>query len=100
MPFNDNSLTNQLQTAIGYMLNFGECFVPNNRNYLTLYIWSKGGNFRAVFDVTDQVRNAPNPKNVHIVIDTKIIVPPPIAGDDGLDPSVDEWKDFYFDVIL
>lgn len=100
MPFKENELTNQQQTAIGNMFNFGECFVFNNRNYLTLYIWSKGGNFRAVFDVTDQVRNAPDPHNVHIVIDTKIVVPPPIAGDDGLDPSVDEWKDFYFDVIL
>lgn len=100
MPFKDNSLIDQQQTAIGSMYNFGDCHMQNRPNYLTLYIWSKGGNFRAVFDVTKQVQNAPNPKNVHIVIDTKIVVPPPISGDDGLDPSVDEWKDFYYDVIL
>lgn len=100
IPFKDNSLIDQQQTAIGGMYNFGDCDMQNRRNYLTLYIWSKGGNFRAVFDVTNQVRNAPNPKNVHIVIDSKIVVPPPISGDDGLDPWVDEWKDFYYDVIL
>lgn len=100
MPFKENTLTNQQQTAIGSMYNFGDYHILNQRNYLTLYIWSKGGNFRAIFDVTNQVQNAPNPKNVNLVIDTKIVVPPPISGDDGLDPSVDGWKDFYYDVIL
>ena len=100
MPFEDNLVIDGQHTGVGSMLNFGELNLRDNHNYLTLYIWSKGGNFRAIFDVTDQVMNAPDPKNVHIVIDTKLVVPPPIGGGDGLEPSVDEWEDVYYDIIL
>lgn len=100
MIFADNDLVNNKNTAIGNMLNLGYYHNPSNKNYLILYIWSPGGNLRAIFDVTDQVRKAPDPHNVHIVIDTKIIVSPPIDDNDGLDPSVDEWKDIIYDVIL
>lgn len=100
MPFEDNQNLDKQHMCIGSMLNFGESSMLNNHNYLTLYIWSKGGNFRATFDVTNQVMNAPDPKNVHIVIDTKLVVPPPISGGDGLEPTVDEWEDVYYDIIL
>lgn len=100
MVFDDNTLSDQTTKAIGNMLNLGYYHNALNRNYLILYLWSPGGNLRAVFDVTDQVKKAPDPHNVHIVIDTKIIVPPPIDDNEGLDPSVDEWKDIIYDVIL
>lgn len=100
MPFFKNELQNSYHTASGSMLNLGDFNIRSNRNILTLYIWSPGGNLRAEYDVTDQVRNAPDPRNVHIIINTSIIVPPPIEGDEGINPSVDEWKDIIYDVIL
>ncbi|MGL5790254.1 MAG: DUF5119 domain-containing protein [Bacteroidales bacterium] len=100
MTFGDNDLINNKQTAVGDMYNLGYYHNLANRNYLILYIWSPGGNLRATFDVTDQVRKAPDPHHVHIIIDTKIVVSPPIDDNDGLDPSVDEWKDIIYDVIL
>ena len=100
MTFSDNKLTGDCSSAIGNMYNLGYYHNKGNHNYLILYIWSPGGNLRAIFDVTDQVRKAPDPRNVHIVIDQKIVVPTPIDGDEGVDPTVDEWKDLTYDVIL
>lgn len=100
MTFSDNKLTGDCSSAIGNMYNLGYYHNKGNHNYLILYIWSPGGNLRAIFDVTDQVRKAPDPRNVHIVIDQKIVVPTPIDGDEGIDPTVDEWKDLTYDVIL
>lgn len=100
MTFADNQLTDNDQQAIGSMFNLGYCHDMSVRNILTLYIWSPGGNLRATFDVTDQVRNAPDPHNVHIVINTKIVVSPPIDGEEGINPSVDDWEDKIYDIIL
>lgn len=100
MPFFNNELENHELSAVGSMLNLGDYNSYTNKNILTLYIWSPGGNLKASFDVSDQVRNAPDPHNVHIIINTSIVVPPPIEGDEGIDPSVDEWKDITYDVIL
>ncbi|MEG2946925.1 MAG: DUF5119 domain-containing protein [Bacteroidales bacterium] len=100
MPFMGNLAEGNNTTIEGEMQNLGYFRHSGVRNYLTLYLWSPGGNLRAVFDVTDQVHNAPDPHRVNIIIQTTITVPPPIAGDDGLYPSVDEWQDLYFDVIL
>ena len=100
MPFMGNLAEGNKEMIEGKMQNLGYYHHPDTRNYLTLYLWSPGGNLRATFDVTDQVHNAPDPHRVNIIIQTTITVPPPIEGDDGLDPSVDEWQDLYFDVIL
>lgn len=49
-------------------------------------------------DVTDQVRNAADPKNVHIVIDG-LELPKPVSGD-GFDPSVDDWDEEDHDINI
>lgn len=100
MPFMGNLSEQNQEMIVGEMQNFGYFRDPSTRNLLTLYLWSPGGNIMATFDVTNQVRNAPDPRNVHIIINTTITVPPPIEGDDGIDPSVDEWKDITFDIIM
>lgn len=100
MPFSDNRLGNANRTILGSMLNTGFNKSKDNKNILTLYLWSPGGNYRAKFDVTDQVHNAPDPRNVHIVINTEVVIPHPIDGGEGIDPSVDKWHDLTYDVIL
>ncbi|MGL4292857.1 MAG: DUF5119 domain-containing protein [Bacteroidales bacterium] len=100
VPFNGNIAEDNKAMIIGQMYNLGYFRNTSARNILTLYLWTPGGNLKATFDVTDQIRTAPNPHRVNIIIKTKITVPPPIEGDDGLNPSVDEWQDIYYDVIM
>lgn len=100
MPFMGNIAEDNQKMIVGEMQNLGYFRNPSVRNYLTLYLWSPGGNIKAAFDVTEQVWNAPDPHHVNIIIHTTITITPPIEGDDGLDPSVDEWKDVNVDVIL
>ncbi|MGL5786819.1 MAG: DUF5119 domain-containing protein [Bacteroidales bacterium] len=100
IPFKDNEMNIAQEMATGEMINLGNFKARAVKNILTLYLWTPAGNFRAVYDVTDQVVNAPDPHHVHIIIKTSIIIPPPIEGGEGLDPSVDEWKDINYDIIL
>ncbi|MDE7380994.1 MAG: DUF5119 domain-containing protein [Muribaculaceae bacterium] len=75
-------------------LTFGEC--PNQRlnHNVTIYVLlNDGTKWFKTFDVTDQVRNAPDPRNVHIVIDG-LELPKPIAnGGGGFKPEVNDWND-------
>ena len=99
IPFAANEINIPQRMGTGNMVNMGY-FKSKPKTVLTLYLWTKGGNFRATYDVTEQVQNAPDPHHVHIIIKTSLIIPPPIEGDDGLNPSVDEWKDINYDIIL
>lgn len=46
------------------------------------------------FDVTEQVRKAPDPFHVHIIIDhTLFKIPKPITNGNGFDVDVDDWSD-------
>lgn len=44
------------------------------------------------FDVTDQVRHASDPRNVHIVLDG-LTLPKPLANGSGFRPTVDDWQE-------
>lgn len=49
-------------------------------------------------DVTEQVRSAPDPQNVHIVIDG-LELPTPVSGG-GFDPSVSDWDEVHHDIDI
>lgn len=73
-------------------LTFGKNKLSKSSNILTLYLIIKDGSrWSYQFDVTDQIDNAPDPHNVHIVV-RGIELPTPISGDGtGLLPDVDDW---------
>lgn len=75
----------------GEFLNFGQCPDFRLKNELRLYYFLNDGTGLAYsFDVTDQAHDAPDPRNVHIVL-RGLPIPDPIAGAGGLKPVVDDW---------
>lgn len=79
-------------TITGRVHGFGLSTADNKLRTLVLYvILTDKSRQYYTFDVSAQVNNAPDPRNVHIVIDG-LTLPKPIAeGDGGFKPSVDEW---------
>ncbi len=51
------------------------------------------------YNVTDQVNDAPDRKNVHIIIDG-MELPIAISNGDGFDPSVDDWQGEDLDIPM
>lgn len=79
-------------SVFGSFLNFGNTYNRSHRNYLTVYlIYENHTGSYATFDVTDQVRNAPDPRNVNIVVNG-LDLPYPIASGSGFVPNVNEWN--------
>ena len=101
IPFMGNVSVDNKGMVEGEMQNFGYIKNSDVKNYLTTYLWRPGGNVKATYDVTDQLRNAPDPRNVNIVIHTTITIPDEIGNDDeGLDPTVEDWIDIEDTIIL
>lgn len=74
-------------------LTFGECNTKVVPHYITVYLYlTDGTKWFKTFDVTSQVTEAPDPRNVHIVIDG-LELPQPISGTGGFDPDVNDWND-------
>lgn len=72
-------------------LTFGVPTNSDHKHYVTLYtIYANGEGEYHSYDVTDQVRKAPDPKHVDIVI-RGLKIPMPIGGGGGVDVSVNEW---------
>lgn len=81
----DNSLR-------GTMRNLGDCLDKEVPNKLVIYtILKDGTKWSCVMDVTDQVRKAPDPYEVDIVID-KLPIPSKIDGNSGFTPGVSDWQ--------
>lgn len=72
-------------------LTFGVPTNSNHRHYVTLYtVYSNGEGEYHTYDVTDQVRGAPDPRHVDIVI-RGLKIPKPIGGGGDIDVSVNDW---------
>lgn len=91
------------KTIVGKFITFGrnpDFSIPNRMN---LYVVMDDGN-KFVYgssldkwDVTSQVINAPDRRNVHIIIDG-LDLPQPIENGSGFAPDVDDWNDVNVDI--
>ena len=54
-------------------------------------ILNDGKKYSFTYDVTAQIHEAPDPKNVHIVLDG-LPLPKPIDNGGGFAPTVDDWN--------
>lgn len=80
-------------TAGGCFYTFGIPFVPIVKNVLSLYVVLKDGRrFCYEFDVTDQVRYAPNPMDVHLIIRGLTLEIPHPGDGTAFDVNVDGWE--------
>ena len=71
---------------------FGYPATSTNTQYLTVYaILNDGKKYSFTYDVTEKIHNAPDPANVHILLDG-LPLPKPIDNSGGFNPDVDEWS--------
>lgn len=89
LPFSCNS--DRVSTIKGKFLTLGNIPVNNVKHILTIYMkLADGRNFYQNVDVTSQVVNAPDRKNVYILVDG-LELPKPIEGEGAFKPSVEDW---------
>ena len=75
----------------GNMITFGDGAEHSEKHELIIYASiSDGKSYCYTFDVTDQIHNAPDRHNVHIMVDG-LRLPKPTSNSGGLKPSVNEW---------
>lgn len=86
------SIDSQMQSVIGSMHNFGNSPVGGTPNKLVVYTTlTDGTKWYYVYDVTDQIRTAPDPYNVEIRLDT-LPIPNKMQGGSGMNPGVNDWN--------
>lgn len=79
--------------AGGNFCTFGIPPEPSADNILSLFVVIKDGRrFCYQFDVTDQVRSAPDPMNVCLIVKGLTLEVPDTGGDTGFDVVVDGWE--------
>ena len=87
-------------TLAGDFLTFGYNAKLNPQHNLVVYaVLTDGSKWYSVFDVSEQVRQAPDPRHVHIVIDG-LTFPTPTPGSSSGGISVKDWTSISTDVTL
>lgn len=86
------------QTVTARFHNFGAN--SQQAHQLVVYaILADGSKWYYTYDVSDQIRQAPDPLNVHIVLDG-LPLPKPITNGSGMHPSVDDWENVEVDIEM
>lgn len=89
-----------ISTVTGRFCTYGHCRSHDPHTTFTLYVWMRdGAKYYYTWDVTDQVDNAPDPHNVHIIIDG-LDFPQPIENGSGFEVNVDDWQVVNEDIIM
>lgn len=89
LPFDMASDGKSTVTADFY--TFGYPRASETRHDLVVYAVLNGGQkYSFTYDVTSKIHEAPDPMNVHIVLEG-LPIPAPIDSEGGFSPDVDEW---------
>lgn len=92
LPFELKKESGSSDSLHGEFLTFGESPVTKNAHKLVIYfVQTDGTKHYAIFDVTSQVSDAPDPRHVHIVV-RGLDFPAPVSTGPGFDPDVEEWE--------
>ncbi len=84
----------------GTFINFGSVNDSSRKNILTVYlVFEDHTGSYATYDVTDQVRQAPDPHHVDIVVDG-LKLPRPISSGSGFIPSVNDWSSVNYNLDM
>lgn len=91
MPF-EMKLSDDKSSLHSEFLTFGKCDDDAIPNKMTVYVKMTDGSKKAcVFDVSDQVAKAQDPRHVHIII-RGFELPKPIVDGGGVLPDVNDWE--------
>lgn len=94
------SATEDMTGIDGGLFSFGPAALSDGAHKLVIYsVLENGEKWYYTYDVTDQVRTAPDPYNVHILLDG-LPLPKPLVNGGGFQPGIDGWKEIYIDIIL
>ena len=88
-----------VSTLYADFLTFGQYESQNIHKIVIQVVMPDGNDKGYLFDVTDQVHQAPDPRNVHIILDG-LPLPKPIVNGGGFLPSVDEWDNIEVDLPM
>lgn len=80
-------------------LTFGQHESAQTHKVVIYVVMPDGNDKLYVYDVTDQVHSAPNPRDVYIILDG-LPLPKPIVNGGGFQPSVDNWEDVEVDLPM
>lgn len=84
----------------GALLTFGHSLAVDKAHLLTVYaVLSDGSKWYYTYDVTGQIHSAPDPRDVHIVLDG-LPLPKPIVNGGGFQPEVEPWKPVEIDIEM
>ncbi|MGG6544053.1 UNVERIFIED_CONTAM: DUF5119 domain-containing protein [Prevotella sp. 15_C9] len=90
----------QSHTIMGQTYGFGSSLSSNKMHTLALYvILTNGSKHFYSFDVSKQVNEAPDPRNVHILI-SGLNLPQPIDNGGAFNPTVGDWIGEEVDIDL
>lgn len=88
-------------TLTAEFLAFGQPGTSRQVNKLVVYaIIPDGSKNSYTFDVTQQLKSASDPYNVHIVLDGLPLPKPIVSGGSGFQPDVDDWEHVDVDVAM
>lgn len=91
--------TEELTGITGGLQAFGPCSAERAQKLVIYAVLGNGEKWYYTYDVTEQVREAPDPYNVHILLDG-LPLPKPLVNGGGFQPGVDGWNEIFIDIIL
>lgn len=92
--------TTNESTLEGQLRCYGNSPSEDAANYLVIYTVLKDGTkWCYIYDVTKQIKEAPNPYEVEIVLD-KLPVPTNIGGNSGFTPGVSDWNIIEIPIVM
>ena len=84
----------------GNFSSFGHCPTIVQQHHLIIYgILADNSRWYYDFDVTDQVHDAPDPYEIHIILE-ELPFPKPVVNGGGFKPSVDDWHSIEIDIQM
>ena len=84
----------------GGLLAFGPAATPDGIHKLVIYaVLENGEKWYYTYDVTNQVRTAPDPYNVHVLLEG-LPLPKPIVNGGGFHPGIDGWKEVFVEIEM
>lgn len=99
IPF-ESATSVENSTITGGTRTFGHCPSGVNKHILTVYaVLANNTKWYYTYDVTEQIHNAPDQRNIHIILDG-LPLPKPITNGSGFKPEVNEWQVVEIDISL